>query len=70
MTANTVEFLSWVAARPRTYVDAMDAWRTHCPRLSVWEDAVIDGLVKVERSGNPPRALVVLTPLGEQALPG
>jgi hypothetical protein len=25
----------------------MDAWRTSCPRLSIWEDALADGLVEV-----------------------
>jgi hypothetical protein len=25
----------------------MEAWRTHCPRLSIWDDAVIAGLVRV-----------------------
>ena len=36
-----IQFLSWVADRPRSYAETMDAWRTTCPRLSVWEDAVI-----------------------------
>jgi hypothetical protein len=40
----------------------MDAWRTHCPRLSVWEDALADGLVRVQRRD------VVLTPRGHAAL--
>ena len=31
-----VEFLDWVAFRPRTYADAMEAWRSSCPRLTVW----------------------------------
>ena len=43
-----VQFLAWVAAKPRTYAEAMDAWRTSCPRLSVWEDATADGLVELE----------------------
>jgi hypothetical protein len=41
------QFLAWVAARPRTYGEAMDAWRTSCPRLSVWEDATADGLIEL-----------------------
>jgi hypothetical protein len=41
------ELLEWIARRPRTYVETMEAWRTHCPRLAVWDDAVIDGLVRV-----------------------
>jgi hypothetical protein len=43
-----VQFLGWIADRPRTYAEAMAAWRTSCPRLSVWEDAILDGLVHVE----------------------
>ena len=42
-----IQFLSWVADRPRSYAEAMDAWRTSCPRLSVWEDAVIEDLVRL-----------------------
>jgi hypothetical protein len=46
-----IQFLSWVADRPRTYAETMDAWRTSCPRLSVWEDAVIADLVRLEGDG-------------------
>jgi hypothetical protein len=42
-----IQFLSWVADRPRSYAQTMDAWRTSCPRLSVWEDAIIDDLVRI-----------------------
>jgi putative acetyltransferase len=42
-----IQFLDWVASRPRTYAAAMDAWRTSCPRLSVWEDALIGNLIRV-----------------------
>lgn len=43
-----LQFLAWVADRPRTYHETMEAWHSTCPRLSVWEDAVIDGLVRRE----------------------
>jgi hypothetical protein len=56
-----LQFLAWVADRPRTYRDTMDAWHSTCPRLSVWEDAIIDGLVCLEN--NAARA-VRLTPRG------
>jgi hypothetical protein len=46
-----IQFLSWVADRPRSYAETMDAWRTSCPRLSVWEDAVIAELVRLEGEG-------------------
>ncbi len=60
-----LQFLAWVASRTRTYAEAMDAWRTSCPRLSVWEDALIDGLIQVEGT-NP--AQVALTPRGRAVL--
>jgi hypothetical protein len=42
-----VQLLAWVEARPRTYAETMEAWRTSCPRLPVWEDATDHGLVAV-----------------------
>ncbi len=43
----TIQFLEWLSERPRTYDDTMDAWRTSCPRLSIWEDALAAGLVRL-----------------------
>jgi hypothetical protein len=40
-----LDFLDWLAAGPRPYAEVMEAWRTSCPRLPVWEDAVDAGLV-------------------------
>ena len=60
-----LQFLAWVADRPRTYPETMDAWRSTCPRLSVWEDAIIDGLVRID-NGNG-RA-VMLTARGRKIL--
>jgi hypothetical protein len=34
-----LDFVEWVAREPRPYAEALDAWRTSCPRLTVWEDA-------------------------------
>jgi hypothetical protein len=65
-----LQFLDWVARRPRTYAEAIDAWRTSCPRLSVWEDALIDGLVQAEGDGPGQPAAVTLTPRGRAALDG
>ena len=47
--ALTLQMLDWLAERPRTYGETMDAWRTSCPRLSIWEDALADRLVHVGR---------------------
>ena len=40
------DLVEWVAKEPRTYAQVMDAWRTSCPRLTVWEEAVDRGLLK------------------------
>jgi hypothetical protein len=57
-----LEFLRWLSSRPRTYAEAMEAWRTSCPRLSVWEDALLDELVLLESTSDDAR--VTLTPRG------
>lgn len=44
-----LDLVAWVAERPRPYAEVMDAWRTSCPRLPVWEDAVDRGLVRRTR---------------------
>lgn len=41
----TVQFLAWVAARPRTYRDVRDAWSSTCPLNCAWEDAIADDFV-------------------------
>lgn len=43
----TLQFLAWLDECPRSYGAVMEAWRTSCPRLSIWEDALIDGLVEI-----------------------
>jgi hypothetical protein len=68
MNALTIEFLNWVARRPRTYAEAMEAWRSNCPRQSVWEDALLDGLIQVENGTSMNESRVTLTSLGEAAL--
>ena len=46
--ALTLQLLEWISNGPRTYAEALDAWRTSCPRLSIWEDACIAGLIDCE----------------------
>lgn len=40
------DLVEWVAKEPRLYTEVLEAWRTSCPRLTVWEDAVDRGLVE------------------------
>ena len=70
VTLLALEFLAWVASRPRTYAGAMEAWASTCPRNSVWEDALINGLIQVESSDTMNQARVVLTPQGRAMLDG
>ncbi|MBI3504050.1 MAG: hypothetical protein HY059_04355 [Proteobacteria bacterium] len=44
--ALVLDLIEWLAAAPRDYAQTMAAWRTSCPRLPVWEDAVDRGLVE------------------------
>ena len=44
--ALVLDFVEWVATSPRRYSDVMDAWKTSCPRLTIWEDAIDQGLVQ------------------------
>jgi len=49
-TANathTLELLTWIAARPRSYPETLEVWRSSCPRLTIWEDAVAERLVRI-----------------------
>jgi hypothetical protein len=43
-----LDLLEWLVRRDRSYEEVMDAWRTSCPRLPVWEDANDRGLVMKE----------------------
>jgi hypothetical protein len=63
-----LEFLSWVSARHRTYTEAMEAWRSTCPRQTVWEDALILGFIVVEKEGALKESAVTLSPRGRVVL--
>ena len=69
--ADTVENLmldlvEWVGRKERTYQETMDAWRTSCPMLPVWEDANDRRLVSIETQDG--RSHVRVTPAGEGLL--
>lgn len=64
----TLQFLEWLASRPRTYAEVMGAWRSSCPRLTIWEDAIEDDLIRIENGGTPDQSEVTLTPRGKALL--
>jgi len=43
------DLLAWLEAGERSYQEVMEAWRTSCPRLTVWEDANERGLITLEQ---------------------
>jgi D-3-phosphoglycerate dehydrogenase / 2-oxoglutarate reductase len=61
-----VDLIEWVSFRDRTYEEVLDAWRTSCPRLPVWEEANDRGLLaeKVENG----RRMVRLTTAGTELM--
>lgn len=62
----TLDLLEWLARQERTYAETMDAWRTSCPKLPVWEDANDRGFVSLEpRDG---KTIVTITSTGQRFL--
>ena len=61
-----LDLLKWLAERDRNYEEVMDAWRTSCPRLPVWEDANDRGLVMTEEVKG--RSIVRITSSGRALL--
>ena len=61
-----LDLLEWLARRDRTYEETMDAWRTSCPKLPVWEDANDRGLITLDAANG--RNIVRLTPAGREFL--
>jgi hypothetical protein len=70
VSLSVMEFLTWVSLRPRTYGEAMDSWRSTCPRLSTWEDALADGLIRIENAATMDQSKVTLTARGQALLDG
>lgn len=57
-----LDLVDWVGRKERTYQETMEAWRTSCPRLPVWEDACERGFVETAFANG--RTLVRATPVG------
>lgn len=49
LDALIVDLLEWIGPRPRPYAEVIEAWRTSCPRLPVWEEANARGLLTHSR---------------------
>ena len=53
-----LDLLAWLGPEPRPYTEVLEAWRTSCPRLPVWETANDRGFITRRR------ALVSVSPAG------
>lgn len=57
------DLLEWIGPRSRLYAEVLEAWRTSCPRLPVWEEANARGFIDhLHEQGQA--ALVAVSPLG------
>ena len=61
-----LDLLEWLATRERSYEEVMEAWRTSCPKLPVWEEANDRGLVKRDQING--RCIVGVSPSGRALL--
>lgn len=62
-----LDLLEWVGPKSRPYADVLEAWRTSCPRLPVWEDASDRGFVTRRRAPGQ-GALISVTTAGAEHL--
>ena len=58
-----LDLVEWIAREPRPYQEVIATWRTSCPRLTIWEDAVDSGYVTRARG-----AMVIVTDDGRKWL--
>ena len=61
-----LDLVEWIAREPRPYAEVMEAWRTSCPRLTVWEDALEHGFVRREPCAGG--TMIAVTVLGRRLL--
>ena len=62
-----LDLLEWIGRAPRPYAEVMEAWRTSCPRLPVWEEANARGFLE-QRHAAGSEAVVVVTAAGLRRL--
>jgi len=62
-----LDLLEWIGPRPRPYAEVLEAWRTSCPRLPVWEEANERGFIEHLHAAGLP-AQVLVSPLGRAHL--
>ena len=61
--ALVIDLLEWIGPRARPYAEVIEAWRTSCPRLPVWEEANARGYIIHEHSAGT-GLLISVSPIG------
>ena len=61
--ALVIDLLEWIGPRGRPYTEVIEAWRTSCPRLPVWEEANARGYIVREHVAGTD-ALILVSPNG------
>ena len=62
-----LDLLEWIGREPRCYADVIDVWRTSCPRLTVWEDAMDRGFA-IREHARGREVMIRLTAAGQEFL--
>lgn len=65
-----LQFLDWIGKEPRSYRETQDAWRTSCPRLDIWEEALGRDLIERLPGETVSDAKIRVTPKGRALLNG
>jgi D-3-phosphoglycerate dehydrogenase / 2-oxoglutarate reductase len=56
-----LDLLEWMGTSPRPYSEVLDAWRTSCPRLPVWEEANDRGYIERHHASGTGQSVSVST---------
>jgi hypothetical protein len=65
--ALVLDLVEWIGREPRLYSEVIETWRTSCPRLTIWEDAVDRGYVTRQPAAGV-GVQIAITARGEQFL--
>ena len=62
-----LDLVEWIAREPRIYSEVIATWRTSCPRLTIWQDALDHGYVSRQTVAGA-GVVVTVTKQGENFL--
>jgi hypothetical protein len=54
-----LDLIEWIGEAPQPYTKVLAAWRTSCPRLTIWEDAIDAGFIAHQPADHGPSTVCV-----------